>query len=127
MHGRFSDMLISEFSRKSGVSVHTLRYYEKLGLLKSVRRNASGRRVYEANDLEWMQWINRLKSTGMPLAGIKKFAELRLIGDASMTDRRNMLMDHATKLEAEIDRLNHELGIVRYKVQAYQEKILELE
>ena len=120
-------MLISEFAKRSGVSIHTVRYYEKEGLLKSIHRDASGRRQYEQSDLEWMVWIKRLKSTGMPLVNIKKFADLRLQGDCTLQKRKQMLSDHALYLEKEVDRLNHELEIVRYKVDAYTQKSLDLE
>ncbi len=120
-------MLISEFSKKAGVSIHTVRYYEKEGLLKSIRRDTSGRRQYAPSDLEWMVWIKRLKSTGMPLADIKRFAALRLQGDVTLSNRKQMLSEHAVHLESEINRLNTELKIVKHKVNAYNEKILDLE
>ncbi|GAA6136950.1 hypothetical protein NBRC116583_06970 [Arenicella sp. 4NH20-0111] len=116
-------MLISEFAKRSGVSIHTVRYYEKEGLLKSIRRNDSGRRQYQQSDLEWMVWIKRLKSTGMSLANIKKFADLRLQGDNTLQERKQMLSQHALYLKNEIGRLHSELEIVVYKVEAYTEKL----
>jgi DNA-binding transcriptional MerR regulator len=117
---------ISEVSERFGLSIHTLRYYEKEGLLTNISRNQSGRRVYSEIDLMWLTWIQRLKSTGMSLAGIKRFSAFRTMGDSSITDRKNMLIDHAKKLKSDIQRLNDELDIVEYKVEAYQEKENEL-
>jgi len=115
-------MYISEISERSGLSVHTLRYYEKEGLLRNISRNTSGRRKYSEVDLIWLTWIQRLKSTGMSLKDIKQFSVLRTMGDASISDRKNMLIEHSQKLKSDIQRLQNELDIVEYKVEAYQEK-----
>ncbi|WP_448550171.1 MerR family transcriptional regulator [Thalassotalea fusca] len=119
-------MYISEISERTGLSIHTLRYYEKEGLLTNISRNVSGRRVYSEIDLIWLTWIQRLKSTGMSLEDIKRFSVLRSKGDASISDRKNMLIEHANKLKSDIQRLQDELDIVEYKVEAYQEKENEL-
>ena len=115
-------MYISEVSKLSGLSVHTLRYYEKEGLLQNIYRNNSGRRVYSETDLEWLVWIKRLKSTGMSLQGIKQFCALRSQGNKSIGDRKKMLSEHAGQLKSDIQRLQAELAIVEYKVEAYAAK-----
>ncbi|MGR2769601.1 MerR family transcriptional regulator [Photobacterium ganghwense] len=120
-------MKISEISEKTNISIHTLRYYEKEGLLLNIRRNVSGQRIFDQTDIEWLTWIKRLKSTGMPLAEIKTFAKLRLAGTNTLHDRKLLLLTHKVNLEREIERLNDELEIVRYKINAYDEKILDLE
>lgn len=125
LHGGI--LKISDVSDQTGISIHTLRYYEKEGLLLNIRRNESGRRVFDQDDIEWLTWIRRLKSTGMPLSEIKAFAKLRLAGTSTLADRKLMLSDHQVKLEREISRLHQELGIVRYKIEAYDKKILDLE
>lgn len=115
-------MYISDVAKRSGLSIHTLRYYEKEGLLGDIFRNASGRRVYSNTDLEWLTWIQRLKSTGMSLADIKQFATFRAQGDSSLSYRRALLSTHAEKLKTNIAQLQAELRIVEYKIDAYQEK-----
>ncbi len=115
-------MYISEFSQRTGLSIHTLRYYEKEGLLTNISRNKSGRRIYSETDLTWVIWIKRLKSTGMCLQDIKRFARLRALGDTSLSDRKIMLIAHAKQLKADICRLNNELDIVEFKIATYQEK-----
>jgi len=109
-------------STLSGLSVHTLRFYEKEGLLKSIYRDGAGKRVYSEIDLQWINWIKRLKSTGMGLNDIKRFSDLREIGESSISDRKEMLINHASKLRLDIQRLETELEIVDFKVIAYQEK-----
>ena len=115
-------MYISEISERTGLSIYTLRYYEKEGLLTNISRNESGRRVYSDKDLNWLTWIQRLKSTGMSLENIKRFSTLRSRGDSSISDRKHMLIEHSKKLKSDIQRLQDELDIVEYKVEAYQEK-----
>lgn len=120
-------MLISEVVKLTGLSIHTLRYYEKEGLLRNIHRNQSGRREYDLRDLEWLIWIKRLKSTGMPLHQIKEFSSLRHEGDQTLGLRQKMLKDHSQVLKQEIQRMNDELGILNYKIEFYEQKKLELE
>lgn len=70
-------MNISEFSKLKSLTPHTLRYYEKLGLICDVSRTISGHRSYSQADVEWVIFINRLKETGMPLEQILEYAQLR--------------------------------------------------
>ena len=120
-------MLISDVAKQTGLSIHTLRYYEKEGVLKNIHRNPSGRREYDHRDLEWLTWIKRLKSTGMPLNQIKEFSSLRQQGDHTLHLRQQILTEHSKTLIGEIKRLNKELEIVKYKIELYEEKKLELE
>jgi len=108
-------LLISDISKKTGLSIHTLRYYEQIGLLKNIHRNQSGRRIYTSLDLEWLEWIKRLKSTGMPLDKIQHFAELRLQGEQTLKQRQDLLVQHSLQLKQEIQRLKQEQSIVDYK------------
>lgn len=115
-------MHISEIAAISGLSVHTLRYYEKQGILNQIARDSSGRRIYSARDLDWLVWIQRLKATGMALKKIKHFAELRAQGDGSLSLRKGMLSEHAVNLKAEIHSLQAELDVVEQKIEAYSAK-----
>ena len=73
-------MIIGEFSRLTGISAYTLRYYEKKGLLH-VERDGAGRRDYREADVEWVKFIKRLKDTGMLLRDIRHYSDLRYQGD----------------------------------------------
>ena len=120
-------MFISDISKKTGLSIHTLRYYEQIGLLLKIDRNQSGQRIYSSQDLAWLEWIKRLKSTGMPLEKIQYFAQLRLQGAQTLKQRQDLLIQHSENLKQEIQRLNLEKDIVDYKIELYQQKMLELE
>lgn len=71
---------IAAVAQRTGLSAHTLRYYEKAGLVESVGRNAGGQRRYAAADLEWLMFLLRLRTTGMSIADMQRFAELRRAG-----------------------------------------------
>jgi DNA-binding transcriptional MerR regulator len=102
-------MNISEFSKLTLLSPHTLRYYEKLDLLSHISRNSSGHRSYTTADAEWVKFINRLKATGMPLKQILEYAHLRAEGDSTFEQRRLLLGKHRdalkTRIESELDHL----------------------
>ena len=82
---------IQEVCRKTGLTAHTLRYYEKEGLLTSVERSAGGFRQYSDEDLEWLGLICCLKNTGMSLQEIARFVKLAHEGDYTLRDRGNSL------------------------------------
>jgi DNA-binding transcriptional MerR regulator len=86
-------MQIREMVSATGIPASTLRYYEKKGLFR-VQRDAAGRRAYIEKDVAWVQFIERLKNTGMLLRDIQKYAELRYQGDGTMPERLAMLQKH---------------------------------
>lgn len=86
-------MTIGEMSRRTGLPESTLRYYEKRGLLR-VSRDGGGRRDYAEEDIAWVQFLRRLKETGMPLGDIRRYAELRYAGESTMPERLEMLRAH---------------------------------
>ena len=112
-------MTISDIAATTQLSIHTLRYYEKIGLLGKIARSHAGHRQYTQKDLDWLNWIQRLKSTGMSLEKIKLFAELRKKGKQSFPARQKMLTEHAHALKNNIAHLQQELDIVEYKIAAY--------
>jgi len=94
-------MKIGLFAQKVNLSTHTLRYYEKRGLIK-VDRDQSGQRSYDENDLAWVQFIQRLKDTGMHLKDIQRYADLRYQGDGSLKERLEMLQKHRSFVQEQI-------------------------
>ncbi|MDO4641245.1 MAG: MerR family transcriptional regulator [Neisseria sp.] len=110
-------MKIQAFSKQTGLSVDTLRYYEKEGLLQP-ERDSNGYRCYTERDAEWVAFIVRLKETNMPLAQIKNYARLRHMGDKTMAERYQILLEHQqylaklqTQLAAHQEYLTNKLKI----------------
>lgn len=90
-------MKIQAFADLTGISVDTLRYYEKLQLLQPAR-NAGGQREYSEADAAWLAFILRLKATDMPLAEIGEYARLRHAGESTLDERLTMLLSHRERL-----------------------------
>lgn len=116
-------MNIREFSELTGLSPYTLRYYEKIGLLASVPRNASGHRQYSPMHGEWARFIVRLKKTGMPLAQIIDYAALREQGDETASQRKQLLEHHAAMLEKRIAHDLEHLAALKDKIAYYTQQL----
>ena len=91
---RARPLSISEVSARTSLSADTLRYYEKAGLLFPVDRSSSGQRRYVAHDLEWIACLMRLLETGMSIADMQRYAELRARGDVSLAERLALLREN---------------------------------
>lgn len=113
-------MRIGDLARKSGLSVDTLRYYEKIGLIPRPLRDEGGRRVYDASILRWVEFLDRLKSTGMGIKDRLLYADLRTRGEASLTARREMLERHREKVEKDIAHLIEMRDVLDEKVDLYR-------
>ncbi|WP_404439789.1 MerR family transcriptional regulator [Stutzerimonas chloritidismutans] len=113
---------IQQFAQRTGLSADTLRYYEKIGLLRHVVRDASGFRVYEPRDLEWVGFILRLKDTGMALDDIIRYADLRERGESTLAARQSLLEAHAAKLQARLERDREHLTALQAKIELYRQQ-----
>ena len=80
-------LTIADVAAMSGLSAHTLRYDERIGLLDPVARAHGGQRRYRGDDLAWLAFLQRLRATGMPIRGMQRFAELRRQGDATIANQ----------------------------------------
>jgi len=109
-------MSIGEAARRSGLSTHTLRYYERAGLLAPVARGLRGERRYAARDLEWIAFLQRLRATGMPIREMRRFAELRSGGRATVSARRALLAEHHRRVLATIEELGRNLAAIETKL-----------
>jgi DNA-binding transcriptional MerR regulator len=116
---------IAEASQRTGLSRHTLRYYERAGLIEPVERSTSGRRQYEAGDLDWFAFLVRLRQTGMPIAQMQQFAQLRADGIATLEKRRQLLDEHRRHVEAAIAVQQDHLAALDDKITHYDQLIGE--
>lgn len=112
--------LIREVSKITGLSVHTLRYYEKLGLVRSVSRNNAGYREFQEQEILWIEFLNRLRETGMPLSRIKEFADLRYQGDSTIEARRRLLEEHQLQVRQRMSNLEKNLKALDAKIEIYR-------
>lgn len=113
---------IGEFSNLTGISIYTLRYYEKEKLIVP-QRGKNGRRYYSEQDVTWIEFIKRLKDTKMPIKEIQKYAQLRAVGDSTMNERMGILIKHKAALEEEIAQYNENLNKLRDKIDYYKTEI----
>ncbi|MFL9983375.1 MerR family transcriptional regulator [Paraburkholderia sediminicola] len=113
-------LTIGEVAGTIGVSTHTLRYYEQAGLIRAVGRTQAGHRLYSPADLDWLQFVMRLKATGMPIAGMQAFAALRAEGQPTVGERRDMLVAHRDAVLARIAELQSNLGAIIDKIAYYE-------
>jgi DNA-binding transcriptional MerR regulator len=116
---------IAEFAKRCGLSAHTLRYYERVGLLGVVARQANGHRSFGPRDVEWVEFLHRLRATGMGIKEMQRYAGLRARGDRTLAERRAMLVQHADQLAATLRAQQAHLRVVRQKVVIYDALIEE--
>lgn len=116
-------MNIAEFARRCGLSAHTLRYYERIGLLDRVARAANGHRRFSERDVEWVAFLHRLRATGMGIQAMQRYAALRAQGDATLAQRQAMLREHADRIALALREQQAHLRIVREKIGLYDELI----
>jgi DNA-binding transcriptional MerR regulator len=112
---------MKEVSQKFNLSPHTLRYYEKEGLLPSIQRQANGRRLYSDTDLEWIQIVCCMRATGMSIAYIKKYINLCLLGENTIPERREIILCQKEIIENHIKEYKGLLKVVNKKLKHYDE------
>jgi DNA-binding transcriptional MerR regulator len=114
---------IAEAAEASGLSAHTLRYYERTGLLEPVHRNGSGHRRYRPADLERITFLTRLRATGMPIREVRRYAELMKAGDTTNEERLAMLEAHRDNVRAGLEATARNLELVEWKIDFYRERL----
>jgi DNA-binding transcriptional MerR regulator len=112
-------LTISEAAQASGLTAHTLRYYERAGLLDPVGREAGGRRRYAEADLARIAFLSRLRSTGMPIRQVRAYAELARIGGTE-ADRLAMLEAHRDAVLERIAEMERHLDLIDTKIDNYR-------
>lgn len=110
---------IQQVADKTGLSAHTLRYYEKCGLIDTVDRDNNGYRIYHEHDLGRIQMLCCLRRTGMSIADMQTFASLMRAGDHTFKQRQIVLENHREQVEVQIDELQDMLKIIDHKIDFY--------
>ncbi|WP_426247097.1 MerR family transcriptional regulator [Nocardioides sp. LHG3406-4] len=112
-------LTIAETAERTGLTAHTLRYYERDGLMLSVDRSTAGHRRYNEGDLEWIGMITRLRRTGMPIRDIRRYAELVRSGDGTEAERMAVLRRHREQVRAQLDETQAHLTLIERKIEWY--------
>lgn len=120
-------LTIQEVSQATGLSAYTLRYYERVGLIHPIGREENTHRRYTADDVGWIDFLTKLRATGMSIKDMQKYAELQRQGDETLAERVEILKSLRDKVEAHVDELNEHLKLIHYKIELYEKIVLEKE
>lgn len=118
--GPVPDRSTAAAARACGLTAHTLRWYERIGLLDRVPRGADGRRRFGDRELDWLTFLVRLRSTGMPVAEMKRYADLVRLGDSTAAERAALLVAHRERVRARIAEQQEHLAVLDRKIDTYR-------
>ncbi|RSS61528.1 MerR family transcriptional regulator [Streptomyces sp. WAC07061] len=110
---------ISEVEARTGLTQHTLRWYERIGLMPHVDRSHSGQRRFTDKDLGWLSFVGKLRATGMSVADMVRYAELVREGDHTVDERRELLERTRREVRARLAELTDALGVLDFKINMY--------
>ncbi|MCC5576799.1 MerR family transcriptional regulator [Microtetraspora sp. AC03309] len=119
--GRVTAYTPGQVAEETGFSLDTLRYYERIGLLEPIERNAAGQRRFSDGDVGWLGMIRCLRDTGMSIAEMLRFAELTREGEHTIRDRIALLAAHDRAVEDQIAALRQKQGAIQRKIQYYRD------
>lgn len=118
-----SRLSIAQVAEATALSTHTLRYYEREGLmLGPVDRASSSHRRYTDSDVNWVQFLTKLRATGMPIATVREYADLVRRGDSTTKDRLELLGRHRVAVLAQLEEITGSLAAIDKKITLYKEK-----
>jgi DNA-binding transcriptional MerR regulator len=120
-------LTIQEVVRATGLSAHTLRYYERIGLIHPIDREQNTHRRYTASDVGWIEFLTKLRTTGMSIKDMQRYAKLQRRGDETLPERLEMLKSLRDRVEAHMDELNEHLKLIYHKIEIYQNIVTEKE
>lgn len=115
-----TELTIAQAAKRAAVSVHTLRCYERAGLLR-IGRNGSGHRRFSEDDVEWIVALTRFRATGMPIRRIRQYAELVREGDGNEAERLALLEAHRDDVRRRLAEVRRNLELIDHKIEIYRE------
>lgn len=111
---------IAEVAKIFGVTTHTLRYYDKEGLMPYVERSPAGIRQFKESDFRWLKLINCLKESGVPVKKIKNFVDWCMQGDVTIEQRLHFMEEHKKYVEKQMEELENHLKVINHKIWYYK-------
>lgn len=118
-------LTVAEMAETIGISGHTLRYYERAGLIEPIARTLGGQRRYQPADIDWVRFLIRLRETGMPIARMRHFVALGAQGEATIGDRLSLLADHRRDVRRQIARLHEHEQALAATITEYQQAMTD--
>jgi len=119
-------LTIQQVAEATGLTVHTLRYYERIGLIHPIGRAENSHRRYSDGDVGWLIFLTKLRATGMSIQQMTAYAALQREGDSTLEERLDMLKAHKQQVEAHVDELQTHLDVIRYKIGLYSDMVDEM-
>jgi DNA-binding transcriptional MerR regulator len=119
-------LAVAQMTVATGVTAHTLRYYERAELIRPVARNSGNQRRYSAADVEWLKFLLRLRETGMPITRMREYAVLRERGPATTEPRLRLLEAHQAALREQIAGLRAHEKALAAKIATYRNDLAAL-
>lgn len=111
---------IQSMAERCGMTAHTLRYYERVGLIQPVGRAHNGHRRYSDADAAWINFLHCMRATNMPIREMQRYAALRELGDSTSEQRRKILEDHQADIAAQIVQLQQAHALLTHKIANYK-------
>lgn len=120
-------MTIGETAKKYGLTTDTLRYYERIGLLRGVARTSGGIRDYSEEDCRWVEYIKCMRSAGVSVEILVEYVTLFRRGKETIAERKKLLLEQREQIVAKIDEMNAVLAKLDWKLDGYEERMLKRE
>ena len=115
-----SGFTIRNMADRCGMTAHTLRYYERVGLIQPVGRARNGHRRYTDSDASWLNFLHCMRATNMPIREMQRYAALREMGDATIEQRRQLLEEHQATIASQINALQKAHSLLTHKIANYK-------
>lgn len=125
MNTKHDLLTIQQVAEATGLSVHTLRYYERVGLIHPIGRMENTHRRYTDADVGWINFLNKLRATGMTIQQMQRYAELQRAGGGTLPQRLDMLKALREQVEAHLAEMHQHLEVICYKIDLYQQEVDE--
>jgi DNA-binding transcriptional MerR regulator len=113
---------VQQVAAQTGLSEHTLRYYERIGLLLPITRTTNGHRRYSQMHLRFIGFVIKLRATGMPIEKMREYAALIHAGEGNEGERLRLLIEHREHVLKDIEALLENLAVIEFKIETYEEK-----